>query len=100
MLIVTNVFLYNAADLALLHSTKGDLLCRLLPTSSEICNAFPNSTVITCDGNVILQCTGEDGGILSEYSCNGQKLSSMSLNKQILVSIVIIHGLLNTKYCS
>lgn len=78
--------MYRVADLALLHSTKGDLLCRLLPTSSEICNVFPSSTVITCDGNVILQCTGEDGGVLTEYSCNGQKLSSVSLSKQILVS--------------
>ena len=56
--------------------------------SSEICNAFPNSVVITCDGNVILQCTGEDGGLLTEYSCNGQRLSSLSLNKQILVSVL------------
>ena len=75
-----------AASLALLHSTKGDLLCRLLPTSSEISTAFPNSTLITCDGNVILQCTGENGGSIIEYSCNGQKLASLSLNEQILVS--------------
>ena len=79
-------FLYVAGS-ALLHSIKGDMLCRLHSISSEICSTFPNSAVISCDGNVILQCTGEDGGIITEYSCNGQKLASLSLNKQILVSI-------------
>lgn len=75
--------------MALLHSIKGDLLCRLHPTNTEICDTFPNSTVITCDGNVIVQYTGpgEDGGLITEYSCNGQKLASLSLNNQALVSI-------------
>ena len=81
-----NCMIIFVADLALLHSTKGDLLCRLLPTNSKICAIFPNSTVITCDGNVILQCTSEEGGLIIEYSCNGQRLSSFTLNKQILVS--------------
>ena len=84
--IYQSLYYIFVADLALLHSTKGDLLCRLLPISSKICAVFPNSTVITCDGNVILQCTSEEGGLIIEYSCNGQKLSSFTLNKQILVS--------------
>ena len=83
-------FVLFVADMALLHSTKGDLLCRLLTTSSEICNVSPSSTMITCDGDVILHCTGEEGGLLIEYSFNGERLSSFSLNKQILVSSYLI----------
>ena len=83
-------FILFVADMALLHSTKGDLLCRLLTTSSEICNVSPTSTLITCDGDVILHFSGEEGGLLIEYSCNGERLSSFSLNKQISVSNYLI----------
>ncbi|XP_065885731.1 neurobeachin-like isoform X3 [Dysidea avara] len=69
---------------ALLHNTKGDLLCKLSTTSNDVYNVLPKSTIITNDGNVIVQYVGGDGGLIIRYSCNGQKLSTWTLKENIL----------------
>ena len=78
-------FLLNLAAFALLHNTKGDLLCKLSTTSNDIHNILPKFTMITNDGNVIVQYVREDGGLIVRYSCNGQKLSTWSLKENSLV---------------
>ena len=78
------LYLYLAA-FALLHNTKGDLLCKLSTTSDDVYNVLPKSTMITNDENVIVQYVSGDGGLIIRYSCNGQKLSTWTLKENILV---------------
>ena len=94
-LMITSSLLSLSDGYSLVHTTYGELLHKLVPSTQWL---YPHLTAITRNGHIVIHYADQKGGLVV-FTCNGEELCQQSLTDRALVSLFPLFSPIVMKEC-